>query len=382
MKTLAWLFGIFFCASSAYGQKTVTIEGDIRNMPDTVVIGCAEKKGNSMNFRPEDYEKMVNGKFKFTREVDKTALMYISLNNTGYTVWVKPGANIKITGEAPYVQNWQAVSDIPIPEQTELSRFREATREENIQIHDLTAECMKLIPKIRAKDSIAKFRFDSLRLAVNNIHDRIILQKELEIMVDHPVTDAGLAELRDAAKSCKAGKLKDKALVVSVYSKLTDEQKQSQLGKEITSLLSITSTVQEGDKIEDAELKDIEGNIHHLSDYKGKYIILDFWSRNCGFCQNALPELREIAEKYKGKVVVIGLSVDLEEVWREELKKSTDNWPQLSDGLGMSGIAAHYGIHALPTFIYISPESTILKIQIGYRQNSLSDNILTFTKDK
>lgn len=27
MKTLAWLFGIFVCASSAYGQKTVTIEG-------------------------------------------------------------------------------------------------------------------------------------------------------------------------------------------------------------------------------------------------------------------------------------------------------------------------------------------------------------------
>lgn len=157
---------------------------------------------------------------------------------------------------------------------------------------------------------------------------------------------------------------------------------QSQLGKEITSLLSISSAVQEGDKIVDAELKDIEGNIHHLSDYKGKYIILDFWSRNCGFCQNALPELREIAEKYKGKVVIIGLSVDLEEVWKEELKKSTDNWPQLSDGLGMSGIAAHYGIHALPTFIYISPESTILKIQIGYRQNSLSDNILTFIKDK
>ena len=32
MKTLAWLFGIFVCASSAYGQKTVTIEGDIRNI--------------------------------------------------------------------------------------------------------------------------------------------------------------------------------------------------------------------------------------------------------------------------------------------------------------------------------------------------------------
>ena len=87
MKTLAWLFGIFVCASSAYGQKTVTIEGDIRNMPDTVRFFCAEMKGNGMDVRPEDQEKMVNGKFKFTREADRTTKMYISLNNTLFGVW-------------------------------------------------------------------------------------------------------------------------------------------------------------------------------------------------------------------------------------------------------------------------------------------------------
>ena len=335
MKTLAWLFGIFVCASSAYGQKTVTIEGDIRNMPDTVRFFCAEMKGNGMDVRPEDQEKMVNGKFKFTREADRTTKMYISLNNTGYTVWVKPGANIKITGEAPYVQNWLAESDIPIPEQVELNRFREATREENIRIHDLTAECMKLLPKIRAKDSVAKQEFASIRQTVNSIHDEIILQKELLLMLDYPITDAGLEELRDAAKSCQAGKLKDKALVVSVYSKLTDEQRQSRLGEEITSLLSISSTVQEGDKIADVELKDIKGNIHHLSDYKGKYIILDFWSRYCGPCLDAFPLLKEIAEKYKEKIVVISLSVDPEAVWKEtEVKESAANWLHLSAGLG------------------------------------------------
>ena len=381
MKTLAWLFGIFVCASSAYGQKTVTIEGDIRNMPDTVRFFCAEMKGNGMDVRPEDQEKMVNGKFKFTREADRTTKMYISLNNTGYTVWVKPGANIKITGEAPYVQNWLAESDIPIPEQVELNRFREATREENIRIHDLTAECMKLLPKIRAKDSVAKQKFASIRQTVTSIHDEIILQKELLLMLDYPITDAGLEELRDAAKSCQAGKLKDKALVVSVYSKLTDEQRQSRLGEEITSLLSISSTVQEGDKIADVELKDIKGNIHHLSDYKGKYIILDFWSRYCGPCLDAFPLLKEIAEKYKEKIVVISLSVDPEAVWKKtEVKESADNWLQLSDGLGMSGIAAHYGVHALPSFIYISPESTVLKAGQGYK--FLSEDIRTFIKDK
>lgn len=153
------------------------------------------------------------------------------------------------------------------------------------------------------------------------------------------------------------------------------------MGEEITSLLSISSTVQEGDKIADVELKDIKGNIHHLSDYKGKYIILDFWSQYCGPCLDAFPLLKEIAEKYKEKIVVISLSVDPEAVWKEtEVKESADNWLQLSDGLGMSGIAAHYGVHALPSFIYISPESTILKAGQGYK--FLSEDIRTFIKDK
>ena len=87
------------------------------------------------------------------------------------------------------MQNWLAESDIPIPEQVELNRFREATREENIRIHDLTAECMKLLPKIRAKDSVAKQKFASIRQTVNSIHDEIILQKELLLMLDYPITE-------------------------------------------------------------------------------------------------------------------------------------------------------------------------------------------------
>lgn len=62
MKALVWLFGIFFCASSAYGQKTVTIEGDIRNMPDTVRFFCAEMKGNGMDVRPEDIHTFIKDK--------------------------------------------------------------------------------------------------------------------------------------------------------------------------------------------------------------------------------------------------------------------------------------------------------------------------------
>ena len=72
-------------------------------------------------------------------------------------------------------------------------------------------------------------------------------------MSDNSMSLAGLNNLKETERS------KVRTFIITVYSKLTDEQKQSQLGQEIISLLSISSTVKTGDKIYDAELKDVEG---------------------------------------------------------------------------------------------------------------------------
>ncbi len=45
-----------------------------------------------------------------------------------------------------------------------------------------------------------------------------------------------------------------------------------------------------------------------LSDYKGKIVILDFWYMSCPPCSEAIPHLNRIQEKYKDKVVVLGVN--------------------------------------------------------------------------
>ena len=102
MKAFNLLFGIIFTVSSVYGQQTVTIEGDIQNMPDSLTIGCREMKGESMQLYTDDLFSMVNGKFKITKEVSQTTRMFLHINNTGYEFWVKPGANIKIPLKNPF----------------------------------------------------------------------------------------------------------------------------------------------------------------------------------------------------------------------------------------------------------------------------------------
>ena len=68
MKALGLLlFGIFLTVSSAYGQKTCTIEGDIQNMPDSITLSCAEMKGNTASMQVNAFFTMANGNFKIAR---------------------------------------------------------------------------------------------------------------------------------------------------------------------------------------------------------------------------------------------------------------------------------------------------------------------------
>jgi thiol-disulfide isomerase/thioredoxin len=58
-------------------------------------------------------------------------------------------------------------------------------------------------------------------------------------------------------------------------------------------------------------LKDIDGEMHELKNYQGKVVILDFWYRGCGWCIRAMPQLKELADDFKDKpVVVLGMNTD------------------------------------------------------------------------
>ena len=70
------------------------------------------------------------------------------------------------------------------------------------------------------------------------------------------------------------------------------------------SLALITTAVAE--EAEDFKFNDIKGKSHTFSEYKGKWVIVNYWGTYCPPCLEEIPDLVSFAEKHKKDAVVLG----------------------------------------------------------------------------
>ena len=113
-------------------------------------------------------------------------------------------------------------------------------------------------------------------------------------------------------------------------------------------------------------LKDLVGKEISLSDFRGKWVILDFWGSWCIWCIRGIPELKEAYEKYNGKLEIIGIDCkESEEAWRAGVQKYQLNWVNLYNPEG-SSLLAEYGVKGFPTKVIVDPEGKIRNITVGH----------------
>jgi cytochrome c biogenesis protein CcmG/thiol:disulfide interchange protein DsbE len=111
-------------------------------------------------------------------------------------------------------------------------------------------------------------------------------------------------------------------------------------------------------------LKDASGKLVHLSDYKGKVVLLDFWATWCGPCNIEIPWFEQFQKKYGERgFEVLGVSMD-DNGWKDITpfaKRQKINY-QIVLGNDMTG---DLGIQALPTAFIIDRQGRIAAVEIG-----------------
>ncbi|MDE6227917.1 MAG: redoxin domain-containing protein [Muribaculaceae bacterium] len=126
-------------------------------------------------------------------------------------------------------------------------------------------------------------------------------------------------------------------------------------------------------------LPDLEGKKVSLSDFRGKWVVLDFWGSWCGWCVKGFPALKEAYEKYGDKIVVIGIDCNESEAdWRAGVKKHQIPWLNLYNGNDRALYEA-YGIEGFPTKAIINPEGHLVDLTTG-EDPTFYDRLAKFVK--
>ncbi len=150
----------------------------------------------------------------------------------------------------------------------------------------------------------------------------------------------------------------------SVFSLLTPEVRNTALGQRYAKRLDALRATVIGAVAPGFTQNDTIGNPVSLSDFKGKYVLVDFWASWCGPCRRENPFVVAAFEKYKDKnFTILGVSLDeSKEDWLKAISDDKLAWAQVSDLKGWKNeVAASYAVRSIPSNFLLDPEGKIIE---------------------
>jgi peroxiredoxin len=176
----------------------------------------------------------------------------------------------------------------------------------------------------------------------------------------HPGSYLSLVALKELA-----GDDPDVTTIEPLFKRLSPALRNTQPGKELAAKLHDTGLTAIGNTAPDFTQNDVNDQPVKLSDFRGKYVLLDFWASWCGPCRAENPNVVKAYQKYKDKnFTVLGVSLDQpgkKEAWLTAIQKDSLPWTQVSDLQYWNNAAAKlYGINGIPQNFLIDPKGKII----------------------
>lgn len=375
---------LLLASSCVQAQDSFIIEGKVKNVKQGVCLNLFRMEGDVGNSIATD--TLRGDSFRFEIPISKTDTERLTLMisdgnlySMGLSLWAKEGSYIRLTGEDMNIYTWRVESEMPQQKTWELfindSRDLWNLKQENRMEH---MELMRKYPR-KPDDEKVRARVTALRDSLEKVGNDLGFRIDSNIiarMKQLPVEEVWMNKMKTLAIAVKYTKdYPYRKEVEELYARLTDEQRETPEALDIQAYLFPAQTVATQEQAADGDLFDLQGNVHRLSDFKGKAVLIDFWSRGCGPCLKALPEMKEISQKYKDRLEVVSISIDDKINWEIASRHHAISWWNLNDLKGNHGLYAKYDAGSIPRYVFLSPEGEVVEMWSGYGKGSLLEKL-------
>lgn len=331
---------------------------------------------NTNNKRAMDSAVIANGKFSFKGTISEPTMAYLQLKeekrnqNNATSFFMEPSV---MTISLVY-NNFAYAKFAGSKTQNEYAAL--AAKKQKVQ--DRWNIVMDTLAAVNKRSNVA---FQELKNWVLQPYEAEMKELDYEFFTGHPQSPVTANMLRFYVSSISLDSLQ------MFYRRLGKKTQQSADGKTLAHEIARIRAGSPGSIAANFTTTDINDHQLSLSDFRGKYVLLDFWASWCVPCRKGNPHLKELYSQYKDRgFEIIGVSDDdnNHDAWHKAVEKDGLPWRHVLRGFDRQklmknepnekDISEKYGIHSLPTKILIDPYGVIIG-RYDEQENALDEKL-------
>lgn len=294
----------------------------------------------------------INGKINIKASVNNIYDAEIRLlekqttfRSRGIHFFIEPNSEIKLKGKSNEIS-----IDYDIIEGNRLSFQYAESRKELLPLYEeesrLWLKSKQLRETDRGKSKRLIEKFDSLRFYT-------VPSKRTEFAKRHLDYELSPSYFLESQAP--------KDTVIKYTNLLSPNVKNSPYGVILSAMVSGWKNTKNGCIAPEFSQTTLDGKNFNLKQFRGKYLVLDFWGSWCGPCMYGVPKMREYYNKYKTQVEFVGIACnDTESDWKKAIVSNQMNWTQILNDKSSMDISVLYGISSYPTKIVINQKGEII----------------------